>query len=53
MKQLFTLTVAICLLIACGSIIKSPGNEAANFDGGFNDYWYQGKAEITGYKRSK
>lgn len=50
MKQISTLIGTLFLLIACGSESKSPNGEAVIFEGGFNDYWYQGKAELTGYK---
>lgn len=50
MKHLSTLIGIIFLLVACSSESKSPTSTDVGFNGGFNDYWYQGKAEISGYK---
>ncbi|MGB3468813.1 MAG: hypothetical protein WBA74_26245 [Cyclobacteriaceae bacterium] len=50
MKHILTVTGAIFLLVACSSESKSPELSPSTSVGGFGDYWYQGKAELTGYK---
>lgn len=50
MKHLSSLTGIIFLLIACSSESKSPTLDDTAFDGDFNNYWYQGTAEISSYK---
>jgi len=52
MKQFFVICTTFSLLIACGFSNKPlEENDLAETDPKqFNDYWYQGKAEITSYK---
>ncbi len=51
MKQLLIIITTFSLLIACGFSNKSSiENSKDTKADGFNDYWYQGKAELTSYK---